>query len=276
MCSSDLPSNRDGADAPHPARPADCPPPASPEVPDLEIVIPVHNEEQDLEHSVRELHGYLSEAIPFSWRIMIADNASTDATPEIARGLALGLDRVGMVRIERKGRGAALRAAWSQSEARVVAYMDVDLSTDLKALLPLVAPLLCGHSEVAIGTRLAPCSQVARGHRREFISRSYNRLLRALLRAKFTDAQCGFKAVRADVLGELLDATEDQGWFFDTELLVAAQRRGMRIHEVAVDWIDDPDSRVDIVATALGDLRGVGRLLWRGRTASPSLSTQGS
>jgi glycosyltransferase involved in cell wall biosynthesis len=234
---------------------------------DIEVVVPVYNEEGTLALSIRRLHRYLSSSMPFSWQILIADNASTDATPEIAQSLAVGLSGVGVLRLEQKGRGRALRTAWSRSTARVVAYMDVDLSTDLRALLPLVAPLLTGHSEVAIGTRLAPGSRVSRGPKREFISRSYNHLLRASLRARFSDAQCGFKAVRTDVLPELLAAVEDQGWFFDTELLIAAQRRGMRIHEVAVDWIDDPDSRVDIVPTALGDLRGVARLLWQTRLA---------
>jgi putative flippase GtrA len=234
---------------------------------DLEVVVPVHNEEQALALSIHRLHRYLSSSMPFSWRIVIADNASTDATPEIGQSLAVALRDVSLLRLEQKGRGRALRAAWSRSTARVVAYMDVDLSTDLRALLPLVSSLLSGHSEVAIGTRLAPGSRVTRGLKREFISRSYNRLLRLSLRARFSDAQCGFKAVRSDVLPELLAAVEDQGWFFDTELLIAAQRRGMRIHEVAVDWIDDPDSRVDLLATALGDLQGVGRLIWQTRLA---------
>jgi len=234
---------------------------------DLEIVVPVHNEERVLALSVRRLHRHLSTSIPFSWRIVIADNASSDATPEIARTLATTLPQVGVVRLEQKGRGRALRTSWSQSTARVVAYMDVDLSTDLRALLPLASSLLSGHSEVAIGTRLAHGSRVTRGPKREYISRSYNHLLRAILRAKFSDAQCGFKAVRADVLPELLAAVHDQSWFFDTELLIAAQRRGMRIHEVAVDWVDDPDSRVDILATAIADLRGVARLLWQTRVA---------
>jgi glycosyltransferase involved in cell wall biosynthesis len=228
---------------------------------DLEIVIPVYNEERALAASTRKVQRCLCDGMPFSWRITIADNASDDATPEIARTLAATLDRVSVLRLEQKGRGRALRAAWSNSRARVVAYMDVDLSTDLRALLPLISPLLSGHSEVAIGTRLAPGSRVTRGRKREFISRAYNRLLRTALRAEFSDAQCGFKAVRADVIRELLDAVEDNGWFFDTELLIAAQRRGMRIHEVAVDWVDDPDSRVDILATALGNLRGIARLM---------------
>jgi hypothetical protein len=139
--------------------------------------------------------------------------------------------------------------------------MDVDLSTDLDALLPLVAPLLSGHSDVAIGTRLAHSSRVQRGLKRELISRMYNRILHTVLRVRFSDAQCGFKAVRRDALEELLPLVEDEAWFFDTELLVLAERAGLRIHEVPVDWIDDPDSRVDIVATASADLRGVWRLL---------------
>jgi putative flippase GtrA len=153
------------------------------------------------------------------------------------------------------------------SEARVVAYMDVDLSTDLRALLPLVAPLLSGHSDLAIGSRLAHGARVVRGPKRELISRAYNRLLHTVLRARFSDAQCGFKAARREALNGLLGDVRDDGWFFDTELLVLAQRRGLRIHEVPVDWIDDPDSRVDILATALTDLRGVARLLAAGPVA---------
>src|SRR4051794_28242075 len=240
---------------------------AAPAAPDVEIVVPVYNEAAGLERSVRRLHRFLTESFPFSWRIVIADNASVDATPEIARRLAAELPAVGHLRLERKGRGCALRAAWSRSAARGVAYMDVDLSTDLRALLPLVAPLLSGHSDLAIGTRLAHGARVVRGPKREFVSRSYNRLLQTVLRAKFSDAQCGFKAVRRDVLDPLMDDVVDQGWFFDTELLVLAQRRGLRIHEVPVDWVDDPDSRVKVVRTAVEDLRGVARLLAAGPVA---------
>ncbi|MDA0166672.1 bifunctional glycosyltransferase family 2/GtrA family protein [Solirubrobacter ginsenosidimutans] len=235
--------------------------------PDVEIVVPVYNEAAGLEQSVRRLHRFLSDGFPFSWRIVIADNASVDATPDIARRLAITLPSVRHLRLEQKGRGRALRAAWSASPAKVVTYMDVDLSTDLRGLLPLVAPLMSGHSDLAIGTRLAYSSRVVRGPKRELISRAYNRILHMALRAKFTDAQCGFKAVRRDVLDGLIGDVVDQGWFFDTELLVLAQRRGLRIHEVPVDWVDDPDSRVDIVHTALTDLRGVARLLGGGPIA---------
>jgi putative flippase GtrA len=139
--------------------------------------------------------------------------------------------------------------------------MDVDLSTDLAALLPLVAPLISGHSDLAIGTRLAPSSRVVRGAKRELISRSYNLLLRGTLATRLSDAQCGFKAIRADVAARLLPLVEDGGWFFDTELLVLAERSGLRIAEVPVDWIDDPDSRVDVVSTARADLAGIARML---------------
>jgi putative flippase GtrA len=229
--------------------------------PDVEIVVPVHDEERTLAQSIHRLHRFLGTEFPFSWRIVIADNASTDSTPGIAAALARELPRVSWMRLAEKGRGRALRAAWSASDARVVSYMDVDLSTDLRALLPLVAPLLSGHSDVAIGTRLAHGARVVRGPKRELISRGYNGLLHATLRAHFSDAQCGFKAVRREALDPLLSTVRDEGWFFDTELLVLAQRRGLRIHEVPVDWIDDPDSRVKIVRTALEDLRGVARLM---------------
>jgi putative flippase GtrA len=229
----------------------------------VEIVIPVYNEEADLETSVRHLHRYLSERFALSWTITVADNASTDHTWAIACRLAQDLDRVTAVHLDEKGRGRALRAVWSASDARVVAYMDVDLSTDLDALLPLVAPLLSGHSDVAIGTRLASSARVVRGPKRELISRGYNLILKTTLRAGFSDAQCGFKAMRTDIARELLPLVEDQGWFFDTELLVLAEHNGLRIHEVPVDWVDDPVSRVDIVSTATADLRGVWRMVRR-------------
>lgn len=234
----------------------------------LEVVVPVFNEQVALGPSVHRLHQYLSTQLHYPFLITIADNASTDDTLSIAEDLAALLDHVRVVHLPVKGRGGALKAVWGTSRAEVLAYMDVDLSTDLTALLPLVAPLISGHSDVAIGTRLARGSRVSRGPKREFVSRGYNLLLRGTLGARFSDAQCGFKAIRADAAEQLLPLVEDTGWFFDTELLVLAQRAGLRIHEVPVDWVDDPDSRVDIVATAAADVRGIIRLgsaLIRGR-----------
>lgn len=232
--------------------------------PVLDVVVPVYNEEADLPGSVRVLHAHLSAHLPYPFAITVVDNASTDATLAAAHALVAELDapgaRVGVLHLDRKGRGGALRTAWSASTAPVVAYMDVDLSTDLAAVLPLVAPLVSGHSDVAIGTRLHRGSRVVRGPRREVISRCYNTLLRSVLGVGFSDAQCGFKAVRKEVADQLLPLVVDDAWFFDTELLVIAERAGLRIHEVPVDWVDDPDSRVDIVATAAADLQGLARL----------------
>ncbi len=231
----------------------------------LDVVIPVYNEEDDLEPCVRTLRAYLAVSVPYRFRITIADNASTDATPEVARRLAAEIAEVEVVRLEQKGRGRALKQVWLASDAAVLAYMDVDLSTDLAALAALVAPLLSGHSDVAIGSRLARGARVVRGAKREFISRSYNLILRTVLGARFSDAQCGFKAIRSDAARAVLPLVEDTGWFFDTELLILAQRGGLRTYEVPVDWIDDPDSSVDIVATAITDLKGVARM-WRSRS----------
>jgi putative flippase GtrA len=229
----------------------------------VEVVVPVFNEEADLEASIRRLHAYLSERFPLTWRITIADNASTDGTWSIACRLAFELDGVHALHLDRKGRGRALRTAWLSSDAEVVAYMDVDLSTDLDAFLPLVAPLVTGHSDVAIGSRLASGARVVRGAKREAISRTYNLILKAALRSGFSDAQCGFKAIRADVARELVPLVEDDAWFFDTELLVLAEDNGLRIHEVPVDWVDDPGTTVHIARTARDDLLGVWRMVRR-------------
>lgn len=228
----------------------------------VDIVIPVYNEEKVLTQSVTTLRDHLLAHFPFTWRITIADNASTDRTLEIAHDLASTLSGVHVLHLPQKGRGRALRAAWSASDAVTVAYMDVDLSTSLDALLPLVAPLISGHSDVAIGSRLAHGATVARGVQREFISRTYNTILRAVFGHGFRDAQCGFKAIRRDVADVLLPLVKDEGWFFDTELLLLAERNGLRVHEVPVTWIDDPDSRVRVAKTARDDLRGVARMAW--------------
>lgn len=233
----------------------------------LDVVVPVYNEEADLPRCVRTLHAFLAAEVPYRSRITVADNASTDHTLTVARRLAAELPDVEVIHVPEKGRGGALWTAWMASPADVVAYMDVDLSTDLSALMPLVAPLISGHSDVAIGSRLAASSRVVRGPKREIVSRGYNLILHGVLGARFSDAQCGFKALRTEVARRLLPLVADTGWFFDTELLVIAERSGLRIHEVPVDWTDDPDSRVDIVGTAVADLKGcwrVGRALATG------------
>jgi hypothetical protein len=229
----------------------------------VDVVVPVYNEELILAASIERLRSYLSETFPFAWRIVIADNASTDTTGTIAATLAGADERIVHLHLDQKGRGRALRAAWSASSADIVVYTDVDLSTGLTGLLPLVAPLVSGHSDLAIGSRLSSGSVVARGPKRELISRAYNLLLRLVFAVRFRDAQCGFKAGRTDVIKLLLPAVEDEAWFFDTELLLLAEYNGLRIHEVPIDWIDDLDSRVDVRSTALADLSGVRRMAMR-------------
>jgi putative flippase GtrA len=227
--------------------------------PVLDVVVPVYNEEHVLGASIERLRAHLA-SIPYSWRITIVDNASTDDTWLVAAELAHATPEVRAIQLDRKGRGLALRHAWSTTDATVATYTDVDLSTGLDGFLPLVAPLISEHSDIAIGSRLARGSRVERGWKREVISRSYNLLLRSVARARFSDAQCGFKAIRVDVARQLLPLVENDNWFFDTELLLLAERNGLRVHEVPVDWVDDPDSRVDIVATAAEDIRGLVRV----------------
>ena len=237
--------------------------------PVVDIILPVYNEAHDLERGVRRLTNYLRAEFPLPARVVVVDNASTDGTYVVARRMAREVPGLSVLRLEHKGRGLALRHAWLASDAEVVAYMDIHLSTDLRALLPLVAPLLSGQGDVSIGSRLARGARVTRGPLREVLSRGYNRILRTALHARFSDAQCGFKALRAEVARELVPLVLDNEWFFDTELLVLAQRRGLRIHEVPVDWVDDPDSRVDIPSTVAADLRGVWRM-YRARAEAPS------
>jgi glycosyltransferase involved in cell wall biosynthesis len=228
--------------------------------PEVEIVIPVHNERHVLAASIHELHDRLKREHDFTFALTIADNASTDGTLELAESLARELAEVGVLHLDAKGRGRALRAAWGRSRADVLAYMDVDLSSDLAALPELLGPLLEGRGDISIGSRLTGGAQVTRSVKRELISRAYNLMLHALLRTGFSDAQCGLKAGRREAIQALLAEVEDEGWFFDTELLYRAQRAKLAIREIPVCWVEDPDSRVELLATARADLRGVMRL----------------
>ncbi len=229
----------------------------------VEVVVPVYNEQDALPQSIPALCAYLETYFPYRWSVVIADNASTDATLAVAEGLAHAYPRVSVLHLDEKGRGRALKAAWLASDADVVSYMDVDLSTNLQSFLPLVAPIATGHSEVAIGSRLLKGAVVTRQWKREVISRCYNLLIKIFFRNTFSDAQCGFKAVKRSVAQQLLPEVENNEWFFDTELLLLAEERGMRIYEVPVDWIEDLDSRVRIVSTATEDIKGLLRVRTR-------------
>ncbi|SDO69438.1 Glycosyltransferase involved in cell wall bisynthesis [Streptomyces sp. cf386] len=244
------------ADGFHPGLPG----PSGTHTPTVEIVIPVYNEERALPGCLRTLHARLRAQLPYPWRITVADNASVDRTLQVATELAAELPGLEVRHLDRKGRGLALRTVWGASEADIVVYMDVDLSTGLDGLLPLIAPLASGHSDLAVGSRLAPGARTVRGPRREVVSRCYNGLIRLTHGARFSDAQCGFKAARTEVLRPLLEKTRDDAWFFDTELLLLAEHNGLRIHEVPVDWVEDVDTRVDVVGTAADDLRGLYRM----------------
>ena len=243
----------------------------------LDVVIPVLNEEKALASSATAVSEYLSTNLDdYDWRIRIADNGSTDSTPEIAQGLAKQDDRLSYLRIEQRGRGRALREAWLDSKADVLCYMDVDLSTDLVALPKLVTAIVDDGYDVAIGSRLARGAEVlGRSPHRELISRAYNLIIRTMFLTRFRDAQCGFKAIGRRAADQLVPVVRDTTWFFDSELLVLAEKNGYRIKEVPVTWRDDSDSRVRIVSTAFGDLKGLLRLRLGGlRQASRLLASR--
>ncbi len=230
----------------------------------LDVIIPVYNEERDLPVSVRKLRDFMLANCPYRWRIIVANNASTDRTLEIATGLKAEFPgQVDLIHLDQKGRGRALKQAWLASDADVVSYMDVDLSTNLTHLMPMVEPLIKGQYQIATGSRLMKGARVTRQWKREVISRAYNLIIRVFFpRKRFSDAQCGFKAMTRQAAQHLLPHIEDNRWFFDSELLIRAEQQGYAIWEVPVEWIEDLDSRVKIISTAIEDLQG----LWRVRT----------
>ena len=240
----------------------------------LEVVLPVLNEEKVLAASVNAVHGYFSSRMgDYDWRIAIADNGSTDLTPQIAERLCEIFERVALVRLEERGRGRALRKVWLESEADILGYMDIDLSTHLGDLIPLIEAIEREGYDLAIGSRLKEGARVeGRSWNREFISRSYNRIIRSMFHVDFEDAQCGFKLVSRRASRDLVPLVKDTGWFFDSELLILADKNGYRVKEVPVRWSDDPDSRVKVVSTALHDLTGLMRLRMGGlKRASEAL-----
>lgn len=227
----------------------------------VDAVIPVYNERHVLERSITTLHEYLSTQLPYDWRIRIADNASTDDTLAVAKDLAERLPRVEVLHLDKKGRGRALRAAWLGSQADVLSYMDVDLSTDLGAYYPMVRAVAEGGYDIATGRRLGRGAKVeGRKLLREITSRGYNLIIKLGFRTHFTDAQCGFKAISRRAADALIPLVRNNEWFFDSELLIIAEKKGYKIYQVPVHWVDDPDSRVNVPKTALEDLRGLWRL----------------
>jgi len=241
----------------------------------LDVVIPVLNEARALADSVNVLAAFLSNNLnDYEWAVVVADNGSTDATPSICQSLSEQDSRVRHVRLEQRGRGRALKRAWAESNADIVAYMDVDLSTDLSALPQTIAAVDGEGYDIAIGSRLKRGAQViGRSFKRELISRSYSLIFRAMFLAGFQDAQCGFKAVSRRAAADVAPLVVDNGWFFDTEMLLIAEKNGYRIKEIPVKWTDDPDSRVKIISTAWEDIKGLLRLRFGGlRQASREIA----
>ncbi len=233
--------------------------------PQVDLVVPVLNEAHVLEQSVETIREFLTKHFPYPWRVVVAENGSKDGTLEAARALAERYDDVAVVELGQRGRGRALRVAWTKSQADIVAYCDVDISTELEALEKVCRAIHEEGYDIAVGSRLSRESQVTRGFKREFISRAYNLFIKAVLFTSFADAQCGFKAVSRRIVDEIVPEVRDQAWFFDTELLVLAEKRGYRVKDVPVHWVDDDDSRVKIVSTAWEDIKGVMRVrryLW--------------
>ena len=243
--------------------------------PTVDITIPVYNEEDALPESIRRLHEFLEENLKNPWRITIADNASTDATRAISQLLSRDYSGVSYLFVPQKGRGRALRAAWMDSTADFVGYMDVDLSTDLWHFPQLIEELESGY-HIAVGSRLSKSSQVTRGLKREIISRSYNLLIKSMFLTSFPDAQCGFKALHRRTAAALVPNILNNNWFFDTELLILAAKRGYRIKSVPVKWEDDPNSSVNVAGTMAEDVQGLLRLRFGGipKIAAPSNNSQ--
>ncbi len=229
----------------------------------IEVVIPIYNEEEELEENVLKLYSFLKKQFTdYDWHICIADNASTDKSLSIAKKISKKYSRIGYIHLNQKGRGRAVKEAWKKSQADILVYMDADLSTDLKNLPPMINALTKG-SDIGIGSRLLPASRVvSRPLKREILSRGYNILIKLFFQTHFSDAQCGFKAVTKRVVKELLPKIIDNAWFFDSELLIVGEKLDYSIYEQPVKWVDNPGSTVRVLKTVYGDLSGLWRLYW--------------
>jgi len=239
----------------------------------VDVVIPVLNEAHVLSQSVRTVCRFLRTNVDCRWRVVVVDNGSTDGTQNVAKELAAAEPRVEFLRLTQKGRGRALRYAWLQSRADIVCYMDVDLSTGLHHVPELLRAITDGY-DIAIGSRLMGNSRTTRSFKREIISRLYNVFVKAVLLTRFSDAQCGFKALSRKAVEAIVPQIEDQSWFFDTELLVLAEKQGYRIKDIPVVWVEDDDSRVKIFKTGWEDIKGVFRLrrmLWGQRVPAAAV-----
>jgi len=223
------------------------------------VVLPVYNEEKVLRKSIQTLIAFLRDNDKYNWKIVIADNNSKDSTGAIARVLESENPAVKYLYIPRKGRGIALRTAWEQTDCDFVSYMDIDLSTGLDALVRAM-DMLSGGADIVVGNRLAEDSKTTRCFKREFISQSYNIVIKMALGTHFHDAHCGFKTGRREIVQKILPFIDDNEWFFDTEFLFYGEKLGHKIMEIPVTWIEDMDTKAKIFKDAYDDLRGLYRL----------------
>jgi len=226
----------------------------------LSLVIPVFNEESCLESSLDQVHRYLETKIPFDWELIVADNGSTDESPQIASRFSEAHPAARVLRLASKGRGRALRQAWSNSRADIFSYMDADLSSDLNTFPDLLDPLVSADYDFAVGSRVLRPGLTTRCFKREFTSRCYNVLIKLFFRPTFSDAQCGFKAITRESALNILPHVLDNGWFFDTELLLLAEKAGYRIFDLPVRWVERKESHVQVFRTAVDDVKGLIRL----------------
>lgn len=239
------------------------------ENPHVLLVIPIYNEEKIIENTVRETIKYLNENTKYSYILVVADNASTDSSPEIVKNLQKEIPFLEYVRLPKKGRGLALHTVWKDFNAEVVAYMDADLSSPLTSLPNIIDPILNNESDVTFGSRLLPPGQaINRKGKRELTSQGYNFLLQFILGATFKDAQCGFKAISKEKFNQVEEEIKNQNWFYDTELLLISQYKGLRLKEVPITWVDDPDSSVKVFKTIVENLKEMGRVYFTYRPES--------
>ncbi len=242
--------------------------------PRVDVVIPVYNEVKVLEQSVLTTLALFEAHPQYDWRLVIADNGSNDGTSELARSLDERHERVKALVLEVKGRGLALREAWLTSEAAIVSYMDVDLSTDIAHLPELIAMVAERGCDVAIGSRLAKGSKTDRQLKREITSRGYVALIRLTFpRLRISDAQCGFKALNRKAVEATVPHIENRMWFFDTEMLILAHQARLKICELPVRWVEDKDTKVKIISTAMEDIRGLARMRFRRGRPRPVATT---
>ena len=227
----------------------------------IDLVLPVYNGENYIEKSIRKLHDWIKQNPDHEYNIVIAINASTDNTLNIAKKLESELpNEIRVMNIPQKGRGVAIRTGWENSNAEICAYMDADLSADLKHITEIIEPIIKNEAQICCGSRKMQDSSVKTTLMRGVLSWLYNLTLRTTLGLKIADSQCGFKSIRTDAAKKIIPLVESNGWFFDSELLVIAQKNGFKIKAVPVKWIDDVQTTVIVPKIVTEFLKGIKRM----------------